>query len=60
MIGNFNDRNEPALKSKLYRYCKDEGLDYQYIVANLNAEHRTIIMRIRKWLLSKGRNMQGF
>ena len=48
MINYFYDINKPAPEGELYRYCKDEGLDYQYIVSELNTERGAIIMKIWK------------
>lgn len=53
MIGYFHNINEPAPKGRLYRYCKEEGLDYRYVVAGLRAERHTTIMKIRRWLLKR-------
>lgn len=52
--------NEPASRDTLYRYCKDEGLDYQSVASGLDAERRTAIVKIREWLLRRASSSKRF
>ena len=53
MISYFPEINEPVPGGRLYRYCRDEGLNYPYVAAGLKAKRRTAVRKIWKWILRR-------
>lgn len=46
MIDYFYKISSPVLNGELYRYCKEEGLDYTYTITNIKAGHRATRKRL--------------